>query len=82
MLKYFLKFLRKIYKKISGESSQIQKFEQNPDYASKLIYDALSSKEPFMIARFGAFELSTIANYLGVKKINSILEIDNKGHPL
>ncbi|WP_282132731.1 hypothetical protein [Cellulophaga baltica] len=44
--------------------------EQNPDKASQFIYDALISDQPCMIGRFGAFELNTIVNYLGVKNEN------------
>lgn len=39
------------------------------DYASSLIFEALSSQEPTMIARLGATEMSCLTNYLGVKKI-------------
>lgn len=39
---------------------------KDPDEASEVIYDLLTSGKPCMIARFGAFELATIVNYLGV----------------
>ncbi|WP_212635305.1 hypothetical protein [Pseudozobellia thermophila] len=42
--------------------------EQDADRASDLIYKALTKDGPCMIARFGAFELTTVVNYLGVKK--------------
>ena len=41
--------------------------EHNPDKASQLIYDALMSDKPCMIARFGSTELLCLKNYLGVK---------------
>ena len=40
---------------------------QDPDEASKLIFNALSSNVPCMIAKFGGFELSTLVNYKVVK---------------
>lgn len=39
----------------------------DPDEASQEIYNLLASGKPCMIARYGAFELSTVVNYLGVK---------------
>ena len=62
-----LKSLRKIYTKTLGSKKvKLPVCEQDPDVASKLIYDALMADEPCMIARFGSIELSCIANYLGV----------------
>lgn len=37
------------------------------EIASDIIYDLLVSDSPCMIARYGAFELSTVVNYLGIK---------------
>jgi hypothetical protein len=41
--------------------------DNDPDSASQTIYDALMTHQPCMIARFGAFELATLVNYMGVK---------------
>lgn len=41
---------------------------QDPDTASLIIYNALISNQPCMIARFGSTEMGCICNYLGVKK--------------
>jgi hypothetical protein len=64
--KYVLKTLRKVNQKIWNKAPQKISYELDPDKASQLIYAALASEEPCMIARFGAFELSTLVNYLGV----------------
>tara|TARA_B110000093_G_scaffold113967_1_gene122181 strand:+ start:2491 stop:3477 length:987 start_codon:yes stop_codon:yes gene_type:complete len=63
-----LKVLRKIYATTLGNKRVVlPPCDQNPDTASKLIYDALKSDKPCMIGRFGAVELSTLVNYIGVK---------------
>lgn len=63
-----LKALRKIYSKLfSSKSSTYDRGITDPDKASELIYNLLSSGKPCMIARYGAFELATVINYLGVK---------------
>ncbi len=41
--------------------------ELEPDKASDIIYNQLIKDEPCMIARFGAYEISVVTNYLGVK---------------
>lgn len=41
--------------------------DQDPDSVSQKIYDSLSEDRPCMIARFGAFELNTVVNFLGVR---------------
>lgn len=63
----FLKVLRKLYAKAFGgyHLPPLQR-EEDPDKASEMIYNLLISDKPCMIARFGAFELATIVNYLGV----------------
>lgn len=65
---FILKALRKIYIKVLGgyKLPEIIK-ETDPDTASDLIYNLLSSDKPCMIARLGSTELSTIVNYLGIK---------------
>lgn len=62
-----LKILRKIFTTyISKPKKEKPICIQNPDEASKLIYKALVSSKPCMIARFGSTELSCLSNYLGV----------------
>ncbi|MBO0590872.1 hypothetical protein I2486_05570 [Cellulophaga sp. E16_2] len=67
IFKYILKSLRKVHEKLWNKTPQLKISEQNPNTASQLIFDTLISNEPCMIARFGAFELNTVVNYLGVK---------------
>ena len=64
----FLKALRKLYTKTFGgyQLPPLQR-EKDIDKISEIIYNILMSDQPCMIARFGAFELATIVNYLGVK---------------
>ena len=63
-----LKVLRKIYGKLFGsKSSTYDRGITDPDKASELIYNLLASGKPCMVARYGAFELATVINYLGVK---------------
>jgi len=62
-----LKILRKIYTKYIAKPKKEKPIcIQDPDEASKLIYEALVSDEPFMIARFGSTELTCLTNYVGV----------------
>lgn len=62
------KALRKIYGKLFGsKSSTYDRGITDPDKASELIYNLLASGKPCMVARYGAFELATVINYLGVK---------------
>ena len=72
---FILKVLRKLYTKIFGNSKlTILSKEGNPDKASEMIYDLLSSDRPCMIARFGSTELSALVNYIGVNcKRHSVL---------
>lgn len=63
-----LKALRKIYGKLfATKSSTYDRGITDPDKASELIYNLLASGKPCMIARYGAFELTSVINYLGVK---------------
>ena len=65
--KLILKSLRKAYQKLFVPAPQpYDRGITDPDEASKVIYDMLASGKPCMIARYGAFELATIVNYLGV----------------
>ena len=63
-----LKALRKLYTKTFGgyQLPPLQR-EEDPDKASEMIYNLLMQDKPCMIARFGAFELATLVNYLGVQ---------------
>ena len=63
-----LKALRKIYGKLfATKSSTYDRGITDPDKASELIYNLLASGKPCMIARYGAFELASVVNCLGVK---------------
>lgn len=63
-----LKALRKIYGKLfATKSSTYDRGITDPDKASELIYNLLASGKPCMIARYGAFELTSVINCLGVK---------------
>lgn len=66
---FFLKFLRKLFKIITGNKSKGQGFlydaEGDPRIASDDIYHLLMSTSPCMIARYGSTELACIINYLG-----------------
>jgi len=64
---FALKALRKLYTKSFGKTPEKPVCEQDPDIASQIIYDALVSDKPCMIARFGSTELLCLKNYLGVK---------------
>lgn len=65
---YLLKTLRKIYGKLfATKSSTYDRGIADPDKASEQIYNLLTTGKPCMIARFGAFELASVINYLGVK---------------
>lgn len=68
---YTLKVLRKLYTQVFGSYKlPILQIEDNPEKASEMIYNLLSSNKPCMIARFGANELNAIVNYLGVNSKN------------
>ena len=62
-----LKTLRKLYQAIKKPNSRNTECIQDPEKASKIIYETLIADEPCMIARFGSNELNTILNYLSVK---------------
>jgi hypothetical protein len=68
------KLLLKLLKKYSSVfSSAPSNFGRNwnmfplKNYANKLIYDAINSDGPLMIARLGSTELLAMTNYIGVK---------------
>ncbi|WP_281336393.1 hypothetical protein [Flavobacterium eburneipallidum] len=64
---YTIIALRKLYSKIFNIIPVKPECEQNPDKASQIIYDALMSDKPCMIARFGSNELNALMNYQSVK---------------
>ncbi|WP_111709977.1 hypothetical protein [Lutibacter citreus] len=64
---YSLKALRKIYQTIKKQLFKLVRGIQDKEHASITIYDKLLSDAPCMIARFGAFELSMILNYLAIQ---------------
>ena len=69
MSSYPLKVLKKTYSKIfKVKALESLKRENDPEKVSELIYKTLIKDNPCMIARCGANELSTIVNYMGVKK--------------
>lgn len=70
MLKVYifaLKSMRKIYRTFFA--SKLKEYDRgisDPNKASDIIFELLSSGKPCMIARFGSTELLAITNYLGV----------------
>ena len=69
IFRYILKALRKVNVKIFNlQTLKKPSCEQDPEIVSKIIYDKLLDEKPCMIGRFGAFELATMVNYLGVKE--------------
>jgi hypothetical protein len=65
-----LKFFRKLYLKILNKSKILPICINHPEDASNLLLKKINSDLPCMIARFGAFELTAIVNYLGIKNEN------------
>tara|TARA_R110002126_G_scaffold205204_2_gene352485 strand:- start:848 stop:1813 length:966 start_codon:yes stop_codon:yes gene_type:complete len=62
-----LKSIRKVYQIVfNGKIEAKPECIQDADVAFEIIYDALMSDEPYMIARFGSTELSCLVNYIGV----------------
>lgn len=60
--------LRKIYSKLFPAKTEVyDRGITDPDKASELIYNLLASGKPCIIARYGAFELASVVNYLGVR---------------
>jgi hypothetical protein len=72
-MKKALKFFKKghtLVKGMSHKEGRNWKLFSNKEYANKLIYDALKSDMPCMIARYGSTEMANLVNYIGVKKNN------------
>jgi hypothetical protein len=69
IIEVILKIIRRFYILFYPERSihgRNWKMFSNKDYASSLIYDALTSDKPLMIARLGSTEIDCLINYLGV----------------
>ena len=80
-------FILKVFRKLYGKLFRVKPLpkpesEEDSDKAAQIIYDELRSDQPSMIARFGAFELSVIVNYLGVKQQNGNIWKYIKGESL
>ncbi|WP_304323135.1 hypothetical protein [Phocaeicola plebeius] len=72
---FSLKILRKIYTQIYKQNKFHIPREEDPNKASKVIYNLLQSEKPCMIARFGSTELSALINYIGVNSsVHSIVK--------
>lgn len=64
---FALKSTRKVYQTLFKYKKEAKPQSiQDPEVASQIIYDALASDKPCMIARFGSTELSCLINYVGV----------------
>ncbi len=64
---FLLKSIKITYQKILGAKKPIPIHRiSDLQTANDLIYEYLISDKPCMVARFGAFELATMKNYLGV----------------
>lgn len=62
-----LKALHKVYgRAVRPNDPAFPPCEKDPEKAAVLLTSALTADSPSMIARFGAFELNAIVNYLGV----------------
>ena len=66
-----LKLVRRFYLGLSPmRHPEEMNREKDPDKVSELISDKLTSPQPCMIARYGAFELNSVINYLGITRSN------------
>ena len=68
MIEKIWKLLRVCYEKTGNSFTPISESENNAEKAYEIIYDAINSDKPCMISRFGATEITTMVNYLGVKQ--------------
>lgn len=62
-----LKAFRKVYNKLFVPHFEPKGIITNPERANDIIYNLLNCGKPCMIARYGATELNSIVNYIGVK---------------
>ncbi len=65
-----LKSARKLYLSIFPRGYKTSIVENDPDKASEMIYELLSTDKPCMVARYGSTELACLVNFLGVKNPN------------
>lgn len=66
---FILKSIKKVYQTfLNTPSLSKPQCENNPDRVSELMIKNLIHGEPSMIARLGAFELTSMVNYLGVTR--------------
>lgn len=63
-----LKALRKLYSKLFIPYFEPEGIITDADKANDIIFEKLSTEMPCMIARYGATELNSIVNYIGVKR--------------
>jgi hypothetical protein len=79
-MKNLLQLLRKFVSYIRRDDNTLRNWYMfsNKEYSNKLIFDALISEKPCMIARFGANELNALTNYVSVKNH----DIDYPGYVL
>lgn len=66
--KFILKGCRKIYSKVFKIQANKPSGEQDPEKAFEIVYSALNSDQPCMLARFGSTEMACMCNYVGVKQ--------------
>jgi len=59
--------LRRIYAKVFATQTLKKEIINNPDTVSEIITNGINSGRPFMVSRFGAVEITSVSNYLGVK---------------
>ncbi|WP_034919511.1 hypothetical protein [Gillisia sp. CAL575] len=64
---YTLKVFRRFYQKVDKQPFKYVRGIQEQEMASIKISEKLLAPEPCMIARFGAFELHMLLNYLAIK---------------
>lgn len=76
-----IKGFRKIYAKLFRKKFIPSGIIVDADKANDLIYSKLSSGKPCMIARYGATELNSIVNYIGVKRNSKNVLRLIKGEP-
>jgi hypothetical protein len=67
---FILKSIRKLYLLVFHRECKTSLVENDPDIASEMIYELLSTDRPCMIARYGSTELSCFVNYLGIRNSN------------
>lgn len=79
---FLLKSARHTWKKVFGFNVETPKCITDLDVASQLIYEGLESDQPFMVARFGATEMSCISNYFNIHKGANVFDyIRGKSDP-